>query len=266
MTDMTLWQVGIDGALVASLLYMCFRFSRSNAGSSVDLGQLRTLETSLRRLVQEGERASGTLGSELSKRQHELEQLLFDLETVEGRVNKAMDEATEVRKQLRQSLSRVSTEDRPLEPAPQQHYTAPEPVTPSDQYNSIPEPPSFENLSATDSYQTEQVQQVSQPQQHHAVNIYGEPIESPEDTGERTLIQSIEREVIHEERDEMKQSLEDLYGAADDLLRAGQSLENVSRATSLPLDEVKMLSQIIAREEAVQSPGGSPVRRGTQVL
>lgn len=306
MTDLSLWQVAIDGALVISLLYMCYRFQggSTGVGSGVNLTELRGLESSLKRLLSQGEQASGTLSKELSKRQSDMQDLLFDLQTAESRMNKTMDEASELRKNIRSLATKIeqrreSTEQENLQPKEiaeaerrlKEHPAAAAPVPPRrpstpqeprpssslhSEYNAIPEPPSFAGLAGSRSIPTTEPRQVPKPTKQ-AVNIYGEPLDDSErdadDAHSQRLVDSIEKEVVEQEQYEVKQSLEDIYGAADDMLRAGQSFEAVSSRTNLPLDEVRMLSQIIEREEAVReqskSSGGSlggPVRRETQVL
>ncbi len=290
MADIYLWKLALDGALVASLLYMCLRF-RGIGGPNVNIGHMRELESSLKRLLKEAERSSTTLGEELGRKKGQLEQLLFDIETAEQRINRSLDEASELKRALIDASRRAG--ERPIQEAPatqnhRTHVSAPEarsvsiqnereatyepqsPVAP--QYEqSIPEPPSFESLRAGNVSQpmpkAQQRPQRTQQATSGAVNIYGEPIEN-----NASLRESIEKEttpqMIMEAHQPVEQSLEDLYGAADDLLRAGQSLEHVARTTALPLDEVRMLSELIAREQYVQeqSGEGSPVKRETQVL
>jgi serine/threonine protein kinase HipA of HipAB toxin-antitoxin module len=108
------------------------------------------------------------------------------------------------------------------------------------------------------------------------VNIFGEPIVShvsqPEPAQQqmtpesrRSLTKSIEKtiepNVVKEE--EMQtidtQGLEEVYAAAEGLLRAGRDLRFVSSATSLPVEEVQMLARLMEEEgAAVQEQPKAP--------
>ena len=104
MEDLTLWQLVIDGALVAALIFLATRVV-SQSGVNSQLAKVRRLDESLRALVREAQASSSTLNEELSSRQRSLEQLLFDLQSVESRVNRAIDTAERLRLELQSSSS-----------------------------------------------------------------------------------------------------------------------------------------------------------------
>lgn len=297
MTDLHFWKLALDGALVASLVYMCVKF-RGTTGPNVNVGHLRELESSLKQLLKEAERSSMTLGEELTRKKGQLEQLLFDIETAEQRMNRSIDEASELKRGLREASRRaqenaqVTSEQEPVREKaaavskPQSvnaSQQAPQPsrLEPQYDYATAPEPPSFENLGTRAVERHRQVNKAVPHKEEPApmsqkdipVNIYGEPIQ-PDAPQMQSLRENIEREIIDEPvqytpEQPVEHSLEDIYGAADDLLRAGQSLEHVARTTRLPIDEVRMLSEIISREQFIEQSQdnlSSPVRRDIQVL
>ena len=92
------------------------------------------------------------------------------------------------------------------------------------------------------------------------VNIYGEPIPDPQPAApsarrakppSKPLSAQVEKEVHnpYTPGDRREQGLQRVYDAAEDLLRAGRDLQTVAGITSLPLEEVRMLSQMIAQED-----------------
>ncbi|MCB0310018.1 MAG: hypothetical protein KDD42_02205, partial [Bdellovibrionales bacterium] len=92
-----------DILLTGTLLYLCVRVLQNRTQASGR--ELQVLESSLRRLIEEAEHSSRGLNDQLIKRQAELEKLLFDVGSVESRLNKGIDQAENVKKELQQVVS-----------------------------------------------------------------------------------------------------------------------------------------------------------------
>ncbi|MCB0331937.1 MAG: hypothetical protein KDD55_00490 [Bdellovibrionales bacterium] len=296
MTDLAFWKLALDGALVLSLIFFCVLYGRRSA---VSPRHLHGLEDSLRRIVKEADNASSGLAQELMKNKRELEQLLYDLETMETRLSKGIDEADETRKALLSTAKRVQSvggeerkrtipETSRVSERVVDHHQAEERA--EQVMYEMPEPPSFESMQNA---QRQQIRSASEPQmnarpeskrpsassavERHAaasadhqqpVNIYGEPLgqgpnktlyrETPEDvlSPQQPLAASVEK--IVEERSPAidTAAIEEIYEAAEKLLRAGRDVRYVSAQTHLPMEEVQTIARMLrdARQERQPAP------------
>jgi hypothetical protein len=129
-----------------------------------------------------------------------------------------------------------------------------------------PEPPSFENVVHA-APATNRSAIIEPPNRAAAksprTNIYGEILDSEEAAPSsfeprmpkaavskpQTLASTIEKQVSGKTTQE---TLEQLYGAAERMLRAGKEVERVALQTDLPIDEVRILSQLIMKEREVR--------------
>lgn len=275
MGSIQYWQLATDAFLVASLFYLALRFTRSSSGQL----ELRSqeLQAGLRTLIREADKAGQSLNDTLINRRSELESLLNNLQASESKIGRFENESERHRAELndridcaqkmiqsledalnladarynlqdqRTSRSRMAREEEnPLASITQ---SVPNP-TPT----YAPEPPSFRERS-------EKQQPVSNEATKHAesapaVNIYGEPIgdhnERPTTSASR-LEQFVEKEQVPNQPSSLaaaNQPIETIYDAAEKLLKAGYDLQAVSDKTRLPLEDVRMLSQIV-----VDTPG-----------
>ncbi len=246
MPNYQLVKLLIDAAMVCSVLYLVFRVARSSTSSKLQPDYLQSIESSLKGVVAEAERASKDLGHDLSKRQKSLEEVLFDIETVEHRVNKVLEQAQEAKRGLERELRNAPTPaPQPQPQMPQQQYApayqhaAPQPQQPPQILSEEVEPPSFGAASLQ-----------PQPPASQPVNIYGEPIQS----NTRESVSSPLREQIEKESEPEEVSgtgIEDVYAKAESLLRAGQDVGRVAVSTNLPEEDIEMLARIVSAEEGV---------------
>ncbi|MDC0357670.1 hypothetical protein OAO01_02560 [Oligoflexia bacterium] len=295
MNDITLWQLATDIGLVLSLGYFCFCFAKSTRSSVPDRSHLSGLEASLRGLVKQAETSSHSLNDKLSERQRSMEQLLFDLETVEHRINGAITTAEGMKKTIQAEVARSprnqDTHDQiiaapPQPPSHQAYHTPQAPQRQNVQHTQpqnneveayvpdeyIPEPPSFEadagaemrtQGGTTQRRQNIYGKQIEEPQA--PLNIYGRPVESTSaieqtvatsqpDQHNPPLTTHLEKEVDRSLGldGQVKASMEDIYASAEEMLRAGKNMERVSSETQLPMEEVRMLYQIITQEDTAQ--------------
>lgn len=275
------WQLIADGLLVISLLYLAIRFTQS---SGVQL-QMRSqeLHKGLRLLVKEAERAGHQLNDTLIARQKELQSVLDEIQASEGAVGQfdskiraakeELDSKLEAARKVVLSLedaigtleqqaieldtaieappvrasaaqARETAQQQPVPPQrqPQQHAPLAASVERT-AYAQTPEPPSFGQAR----------QGAGQPQ----VNIYGEPIgqasaPQPSRTATPRLADSVEQQHSQNRSEPEAASMNSIYNAAEQLLRAGYDLQSVAAKTRLPLDEVRMLSQVVADEQENQ--------------
>lgn len=234
----------IDLALAGAVLYLAARVGRRGGPSPAQIVSLQTLEASLARLLKEADGASSDLQSALTKEQKKLEELLFDIETVEHRVNKGLDEAQNFQRNLR----RVTTQhQQPLEAvSAERQYETPEPARQSVKY----EEPIVQAAPIA-------------PQRDVPRNIYGDPIapDSYDAPRQAPLRESIEREVTPQRETPptftpVQQSLEDIYAQCEDLLRAGNTIQQVANSMNLSIDEIETLQKFMSVDDEPATVGG----------
>jgi len=278
MNSMETWKLLIDIGLMTSLVFLCYRFARPEAKSGSS-ARSEKLDTSLRLLIKEAEQASRDLDDKLLGRQRNLQRLLYDLEAMEERATRALSNGERAeRDPIRppsQAADKGSATDTYTRKRANEGYTA-------------------RSHEAEQRYQPqEEPEQVPDSQEWQNTNIYGEPIPSAQPvretpkinrrareagqnlqpqgrvtgSGYRPLAASVEREVVKPapvkvvpEDPEVNASLQEIYSAAEQMLKAGKDVAFICEHTRLPVDEVKMLSQILERESGMQTPDALPER------
>lgn len=254
MDVMALWRIAIDGALVFSVGYLALRLWRTQP-PSIPLVAMRELDSSLRVLIRDAEHASKNLSEDLTRKKRQLEEVLYELERAETRASEVLSRASIERRQqevdARTDKGGRRREDHAHE---QPHRSA---------QSSEPTPPLVEARSVSLEHS-----RTKQP-----VNIFGEPIGAPESTENPAPVQAsaplrhqIEVEKVAQVNEQTTKSLEDIYSAAEQMLRAGQSLEQVAALSALPVDEVQMLAQLIEREGSQNRSERVEIQRERQVL
>jgi len=252
MDYLSLWKLTIDGFFILAIGYLAYRLWQQSK-QPVNLIALRELEVSLRGLLKEAERSGVQLADELSRKKRALEQLLYDVEGAEQRIQRNLTEADSLRRGMQErSAQTARTELVNRATNNEQEFDRPA--------------PSMESKSSTTSseaYQQYDYPRVSRPAPSKAaesqpqpkvsratkvpVNIYGEPIGSANDQ-RHTLADSIEKVVEPAMDEQLTKSLEDIYSSAEDMLRAGEKLERIAAITRLPIGEVQMLAQMVEQE------------------
>ena len=259
-------KLAADGLLVLSVLIMGFRYLRSTTKAHTT--ELMILEASLKGLIKDAESAGRSLNDELGKRQRGLEKLLLDIESSEKRIADTAREAIETAGsvELKIKAARAAMEEvtrsaaRPARPSA--------PVTGIPLEEETPEPPSFETVVQ---------RRASSPRQEtsvHRSNIYGEPLEEvssqrmvpavspraeqprsiPTPRAEPTyarqrLSASIEKETdrsVTVPAEPVATSMRTVFGAAEDMLRAGKEVAVVAAVTQLPIEKVVQMARAIA--------------------
>jgi hypothetical protein len=263
-SDFEVLKLGLDLVLIISLVYLCLKIFKGETANTASGPNVLALEGSLRSVIRESEEAGRLLNDQLLKRQRGLEQVLFEVETVEHRINRAVLKAEETRGLLDIELAKAKTlepryaqaaatarpdevllsEREPLQSEVKPSAARSQPVRP----NAAPR----QRLNqALNQYQ----QNSSKPRAQY--NVYGDEIGAPtpgaaaEPLPRARLSAAIEKEIKPEISGSDK-ALQKLYDAAENMLRAGQDLRTVAEQTDLPYEEVVKLGQILAAEKRQQ--------------
>lgn len=240
MTNFEILKLVTDFGLLGSLIYFAFRFIKVQA--PVNTWQLQELHSGLKSAIRDADQAGRGLNEQLFQRKQNLEKLLFDLETVESRINRAINNAEQRKGELELSINKAKRASEEWVPA------------------ASPQPESG-GIYAGD---TVAVQSAPAPKAVRT-NIYGEPIGaadealSPSVTIEKAfnttpLTTRIETDIVWDQPKKVVKSeenlpVEEVYTQAEELLRAGKAIDEVCKETQLTKDEVRLLSQMVDMEE-----------------
>ena len=269
MTQFEIWKLVTDFGLLGSLVYFAYRFLRNQ--TPVNPHQMQELQNGLRGAIREADQAGKGLNEQLIQRKQNLEKLLIDLETAESRVNRAVNAAEESKGELeilisktKQAKDEISYQSKPAKAAKNVDKFVP---TPKEDLLTV------EQVTEVADADEDDFSQAVNPTGR--TNIFGEPIEEVANTynpvirrspkelesafTETPLTTQIEKEVAlpvpaAKNKPAKEVTLEDVYAQAEDLLRAGHALEEVSKQTSLTSDEVRMLSQLMEADTALEGP------------
>jgi hypothetical protein len=135
--NISTWKLFVDLALMGSLLILCFRFLKtpSSFRMSKKIGEL---EGTLKSLIKEAESSGRGLNDQLLSRHSELRKLLYELDSVEHRLQKSIAVAEEQKTEApkREVQKEVRKEVSPKQTTPSLEYIF-EPV-------ETPPPPVFD--------------------------------------------------------------------------------------------------------------------------
>lgn len=254
MAHLELWRLATDVLLLGALVWLSYYIARGRSASAgPSHHHAHELERTLRGLIKEADLASSSLNDQLLRRQQSLERLLRDIEAAEARAGRAGGLGAT-------TGARPSTTPA----APARAEMPRESVTP-------PEPPSFNSVGKAARPKPKRVE----------TNIYGEPIgvaeaapvepAHPAPRVRSPLVESIEKEVVPAGAVPVVQAasvdaIAEVRRAAEDLLRAGRDLEFVAHTTRLPLEEVRLLSQLVVREMESRAAQAAPPTPSTPAI
>ena len=282
-------KIGVDVLLVLSVIGLALGFGRkSSGGLGLQAGRITELATMLKALVKQADSSGRSLNDQLMKRRAEMEKLLYEIETVEHRINKSITTAEESR-----SLLEIDTEKfksrapaRYEEPAPRPAYTeeresmnysvshdSPASLNPQDSYSasyssgqyapveqapksSFTEPASFGENTYTYAPATRA--------KSSGTNIYGEPVgaeAAPQAAYGLSNQMEKSREVSQRDKG-FSESMQDIYEVAENLLSAGIDIRSVAARTKLPADEIQMLARMV-KQEHVSRAAETPATEDT---
>jgi DNA repair exonuclease SbcCD ATPase subunit len=236
------------------------------------------LEASLRSLISDADAAGRHLNEQLLRREQNLQKLLADISEAEGRLSRsitaseerskeihiALENAQELIAELKESfkeeqeaLRRQQQELRTHQRSFKDQDVKAESLKQTSRKRlDEPQPPSFEEVgyhrarpraSAPAEYDREispQPERMSEDQRRSRPAVSSqEKVMQPEPREPARKPATYQAEAATEQRNMQK-----IYAAAEVLLKQGRQLEQVSAQTRLPVEEVRMLSQMIEIE------------------
>lgn len=255
----------IDIALSCTIFYLAARVGRGRGPSAAKLQALQALEESLSSLLRDASGANGDLQRALQKEQKKLEELLFDIETVEQRVNKGFDDARAAYRSLKKIIEHSAVAEKRLSAAYQRQDAQ------GQESRQALVPQNSANIRQRSALASQvEMERVSNEQKssdfQHTRQAEIQPSftspnrESLEPKSSMSLRGQVQREsVVPGKRTQLpnaQQSLEDIFAHCEELLRAGQSMQEVAARVNLSVDEVERLQSLMSLEE------GAPIIPG----
>lgn len=256
MTQIMIWKLATDIGLVLSLMFFAYRFFRSRA-PAVNIAELQELNSRLKAAVREADEAGRALSDQLQSRKQSLEKMLFDLETVEHRLNRSVTSAEEQKGSLEIVIKRATSLAR--ESSSQSTWDTAEKRLPRNELEMIveePAAPAFATALNPPVSEQSRINDWSKESAHNRVEVISPPIQSAPPKRPNPYIAL--SEVVEKEVDSstapanVAASMEEIYTIAEKLLQTGRTLDEVAARTRLPIDELRMISQVIEREKLIE--------------
>lgn len=231
MGQIHVWQMVVDLFLVSSILIITFKWGRGDRSHNL-IPKTMELEGSLRSLILEADGAGRHLNDQLLKREQSLQKLLDDITAADQKIQRAV----------------ASGEERAIYLEKEEEKAR---VLISELQGVLRE---FKEQLQTDALREEEGRRAA-PR---------ESIQPPRQPEMRTDRAAQKRDEFVEREREVKevaapqqtvyrekmghQELQQVYAAAESMLKQGQELSQVSAKTRLPVEEIQLLSQMIEVE------------------
>lgn len=243
MDSITLVRFGIDALLSGSVIYCAVRMLKSSASAS-HVRRIQELEGTIRDLIREADSAGQNLQDSLDRRQKNLDRTLTELEALEAKNTKALEQAQDFIRSVDSSVSRAKGDLREIAQTAQliiQKTQNEVRFVQNESEQVIQKTQNRESVSAP-VYQRQQAEPISSISLNTVIEDSPEP---PSFTKESTVKQNsmlrskIERENISSDPEI---DLAEVQRLATELLNAGRDIEYVAARTRMPIEEVQKLT------------------------
>jgi hypothetical protein len=255
LNPIAMWQMVIDVCLVTSILVMAFRFAKSSRAQAL-LPRIVELEGRISVLMAETEGRAKHVSEQLARREQSLNRTISDTEKREKNIELVLSDAEALTAELSLLSEGARREALELERVIAESRSA------RDGQRALPR-------SARRKDDNEE-RDSNAPTKSSAQQIPEQP-KSKATEPRRSTVNETNVEVSVEQTNDARgqrssvMSLQHSYRAAEEMLKAGRDAETVSARTSLPLDGVQLLAQMIEieREEQEQAPDRFSTKRGS---
>ncbi|GEM_PF-2791141 len=265
MANVVVLKMFFDVGFVLTVVYICLRSLRQSREvvTSAPAVNVKEIEKSVKSVIVEAEDASRELTRELNKRQRNLEQILFDLGTVETKIARASDHADERIEELQRLLTAPSqTTSKEINPSRESTVV-------ETSYDTGPIQSTRKEIviSLSDSIETveEDTLDESTPLDSSKYNIFGELLaasdeeESPSPLASRIEIEREDKRQPMPPRkrpnEDNRGKIEQIYSKAKELLSAGESIATIAAETKLSKPMIERIrSTMIVDEQIIPQP------------
>ncbi len=254
--QLPIWQMAVDLGLIAAVMTMAIRWMKGSRAQAL-LPQTIELEAALRNLIAEAEVAGRQLNDQLLRRENNIQRYLTELEDSERRIARSVVEGEEVAKRIegisstaQSRLQEVISARAPGAPLSQ--------AAPSSGMSASAQQSVAPQASAAQPQASQQAAkaQASAPQRRAP---QGASQSAPAPSGSTAPASKTPSQAYSSAAKQAGGEIHRVYAAAEKMIREGHDAESVAARTKLPLEGVKLLSQMIeverTDEAAVEAKG-----------
>ncbi|MDZ4786476.1 MAG: hypothetical protein SGJ02_10410 [bacterium] len=266
-----------DIALLAAILFITYRSVRQSSSTNIVQGpnlkeNVKEIEESIKKLISEAEESSRELNKDLSRKQRSLEQILFDIESVETKISRTTSSAQEKIEELTQLVNLTEVKAKEFNKINQNSEVEVKKVeiqtTVTNKQQEITE------ISLTD-VEVEEVQESRY--QDRNLNIFGEPISEAVETDNyqplsaRIEIQS-EKKITRPpvSSSNMKEvdaqsKIHKIMNQAKLLLKDGEDIISVATQLRIPSAAVQRINDQMLREKVSMAASEEKPKRDSRL-
>ena len=261
LNQLSLWQMMVDLGLITAILVMALRWMKGSRAQAL-LPQTLELEASLRNLIDEAEASGRQLNDQLLRRESNIQKYLTELEESERRITRSVIEGEEVSKRLEVATSAAQRNTAQSNAAQQERgdsYKARAYAVELDDAKApalqAPAPQARATRSAAEApaATTQQAPRRSAPLQSSASVQHSSYSNAPKIISRPPSAAGNTTQAYQKAAQPSSSELQQIYALAEQMLKQGAEFEQVAQRTKLPLDGVKMLSQMIETERDEES-------------
>lgn len=284
MANLEVLQLVVDGLLVLSLFYLCVRSAKASpfiqsgvleSGlrrmvQEADLAtrtlqeklvqrqtrleelllDLESAENRLNRSKQSIEETKADLDARFIKAQRALQTLQNQIDNVPQTIKSNLESVAVKNSEIEKPVA-DETKENPLDRDYAQLNAARENVKKNIYGEAVTEKSAAPKANVNNGF-TQNYSRSSVKRSAARTNIYGEVIAPKENTANRSALSAkVEKEVYQPQKQNSlkgyNNNIENVYDEAENLLKAGNGVDYVAALTDLPVEEVKMLSQVLER-------------------
>jgi len=271
LNQLSLWQMMVDLGLITAILVMALRWMKGSRAQAL-LPQTLELEASLRNLIDEAEASGRQLNDQLLRRESNIQKYLTELEESERRITRSVIEGEEVSKRLEVAASaaqRNATQRNAAQSNATQSNTAQQER--GDSYKArayavelddaeapapqarAPQARATRSAAEAPAATTQQAPRRSAPVQSSASVQHSSYSNAPKIISRPPSAAGNTTQAYKKAAQPSSSELQQVYALAEQMLKQGVEFEQVAQRTKLPLDGVKMLSQMIEIERDEES-------------
>ncbi len=266
LNQLSLWQMMVDLGLITAILVMALRWMKGSRAQAL-LPQTLELEASLRNLIDEAEASGRQLNDQLLRRESNIQKYLTELEESERRITRSVIEGEEVSKRLEVAASaaqRNATQRNAAQSNATQSNTAQQER--GDSYKArayavelddaeapapqarTPQARATRSAAEAPAASAQQAPRRSAPVQSSASVQHSSYSNAPKIISRPPSAAGNTTQAYQKAAQPSSSELQQVYALAEQMLKQGVEFEQVAQRTKLPLDGVKMLSQMIEIE------------------
>ena len=261
LNQLSLWQMMVDLGLITAILVMALRWMKGSRAQAL-LPQTLELEASLRNLIDEAEASGRQLNDQLLRRESNIQKYLTELEESERRITRSVIEGEEVSKRLEVAASAAQRKAAQSNAAQQERgdsYKArgyavelDDAEAPAPQARA-PQARMTRSAAEAPAATTQQAPRRSAPLQSSASVQHSSYSNAPKIISRPPSAAGNTTQAYQKAAQPSSSELQQIYALAEQMLKQGVEFEQVAQRTKLPLDGVKMLSQMIEIERDEES-------------